>query len=57
MHLSRLEVSEFMVKNNIHRATELYDAAVERRKEVQAGLAAYALSYTKKSLNDLIEST
>ena len=57
MHLSRLEVSEFMVKNNIHRATELYAVAEERRKEVQADLAAYALSCTKKSPNDLIEST
>ena len=57
MHLSRLEVSEFMVKNNIQRATELYAAAEERRKEVQADLGAYALSCTKKSPNDLIERT
>ena len=46
-----------MVKNNIHRATELYAAAEERRKEGQTDLAAFALSCTKKSLNDLIEST
>ena len=55
--LSRLEVSEFMVKNNIHRATELYVAAEERRKEGQADLAVFVLSCTKKSLNDLIENT
>ena len=55
--LSRLEVSEFMVKNNIHRATELYAAAEERRKEGQADLAAFVLSCTKKFLNDLIENT
>ena len=54
--LSRLEVSEFMVKNNIHRATELYAAAEERRKEGQTDLAAFALSCTKKSLNDFIET-
>ena len=46
-----------MVKNNIHRATEVYAAAEERRKEGQTDLAAFALSCTKKSLNDLIEST
>ena len=55
--LSRLEVSEFMVKNNIHRATELHAAAEERRKEGQADLAAFVLSSTKKSFNDLIENT
>ena len=55
--LSRLEVSEFMVKNNIHRATELYAATEERRKEGQADLAAFVLSCTKTSLNDLIENT
>ena len=53
---SRLEFSEFMVKNNIHRAIELYAAAKERRKEVQADSAAFVLSCTKKSFNDLIES-
>ena len=57
MHFSRLEDSEFMVKNNIHRDTELYVAAEERRKEVQADLAAYALSCTKKSPSNLIERT
>ena len=52
-----MEVSEFMVKNNIHRATELYAAAEERRKEGQRDLAAFVLPCTKKTLNDLIEST
>ena len=46
-----------MVKNNIHRATELYAAAEERRKEGQTDLAAFVLPCTKKTLNDLIEST
>ena len=55
--LSRLEVSKLMAKNNIHRATELHAAAEERRKEGQADLAAFVLSCTKKSLNDLIENT
>ena len=46
-----------MVKNNIHRATELHTAAEERKKEGQSDLAAFALPCTKNSLNDLIEST
>ena len=37
-----------MVKNNIHRATELYAAGEERRKEGQTDLAAFVQSYTKK---------
>ena len=37
-----------MVKNNIHRATELDAAAQERRKESQTDLAAFVLSCTKK---------
>ena len=56
-HLFRLEVSEFIVKKNIHRATELYAAAEESRKEGQGDLAAFVLSCTKNSLNDLIENT
>ena len=46
-----------MVKNNIHHATELYAAAEERRKEGHTDLAGFVLSCTKKTLNDLIEST
>ena len=46
-----------MVKNNIHGATELHTAAEERRKEGQTDLAAFVLSCTKKTLNDLIKST
>ena len=46
--LSRLEVSQFIVKNNIHHATELYAAAEERRKEGQTDLAGFVLSCTKK---------
>ena len=57
MRLSRIEVSEFMVQSNIHRVTELFAAAEERKIEGQADLAAFVFSCTKKSLNDLIEST
>ena len=46
-----------MVKNNIHGATELHTAAEERMKEGQTDLAAFVLSCTKKTLNDLIKST
>ena len=55
--LSRLEFSEFMVKNIIHHATELYAAAEERRREGQADFAGFVLPCTKKSFNDLIENT
>ena len=41
--LSRTGVSEFMVENNIHHATELYFAAAERRKEGQTDLATFVL--------------
>ena len=37
-----------MVKKNMHRATQLYAAAEERRKEGQTDLAAFVLSCTKK---------
>ena len=55
--LSKLDVSEFMVKHNIDRATELFAAADVRKKEGQSDLAAFVLSCSKKSLNDLIENT
>ena len=46
-----------MVKNNIHGATELHTAVEEGRKEGQADLAAFVLSCTKKTLNDLLKSS
>ena len=46
-----------MVKNNIHGATELHTTAEERRKKGQTDLAAFMLSCTKKTLNDLIKSS
>ena len=54
---SRLEVSKFIAKKNIHRAIELYAEAEKRKKESQTYLAAFVLLCTEKSLNDLIEST
>ena len=53
--LSRLEVSEFMVDKNIHRATELYAAAEERTRSNRFGSPCPAMH--QKTLNDLIEST
>ena len=47
-HLFRLEINEFVTKNHIYRATELYASAQVRRKEGQAGLAAFVLSCAKK---------
>ena len=54
---SRLEVSKFIAKKNIHRAIDLYAEAEKRKKESQTDLAAFVLLGTEKSLNDLIEST
>ena len=42
------EINEFVTKNHIYRATELYASAQVRRKEGQAGLAAFVLSCAKK---------
>ena len=47
--LSRIEVSKFMVKNSIHRATELYFAAEERWKEGQTDLATFVCNVPKNS--------
>lgn len=43
-----------MVKSNIHFALEVY--AAEEQNRFQAELVVFALSYTKKSLNDIIDS-
>ena len=55
--LTQFEVSEFLLKNNIRRDTELFYEANKRKEEGQTDLAAFVLSRSSKSLNDLIENT
>ena len=55
--LTQFEVSELLLKNNKDRDTELFYEANKRKEEGQTDLAAFALSRSRKSLNDLIENT
>ena len=55
--LTQFEVSEFLLKNNIHRDTEPFYEANKRKEKGQTDLAAFVLSRSSKSLNDLIENT
>ena len=57
--LIQFEVSEFLVKNNIHRHTELFYEANKRKEEGQrqTDLASFVLSSSSKYLNDPIENT
>ena len=47
----------FLLKNNIHRDAELFYEANKRKVKEQTDLAAFVLSMSSKSLNDLIEKT
>jgi len=55
--LSNLDVSEFMVTQNIKNQTELFAIADEQKKEGKKDLANYVLSRSTKAINDLIENT
>ena len=55
--LSNLEVSDFIVKEEIETETEVLAVANEQRQEGKKDLANFVLSRTSKSLNDLIEQT
>ena len=55
--LTQFEVREFLLKNNMHLDTELFYKANKRKEEGQTDLAAFVLSRSSKSLNDLIENT
>ena len=55
--LTQFEVSEFLLKNNMHGDTELFYESNKRKEEGQIDLAAFVLSRSSKSLNDLIENT
>ena len=55
--LSNLDVSEFMLAQNIKTQTGLFAIADEQKKEGKKDLANYVLSRSTKSINDLIENT
>ena len=55
--LTQFEVSEFLLKSNVRRDTKLFYKANKRKEEGQTDLAAFVLSRSSKSLNDLTENT
>ena len=55
--LSNLDVSEFIVANNIHCETELFAAAKVRKEEGQKDLANFVLSKAPKAIRDLLENS
>ena len=55
--LSNLDVSEFMVENNIKRETGLFKIADEQKKAGEKDLAKFVLSGPVKASSDLLENT
>ena len=55
--LSNMHVSNFIVKNNIKRDTELFAAAKKRKDEGQEDLANFVLTKSSKVLSELIDKT
>ena len=55
--LSNLDVSEFMVENNIKSETGLFTIADEQKKAGKKDLAKFVLSRPVKALSDLLENT
>lgn len=55
--LSNLDVSEFLVENNIKSETELFAKASEQKEAGKKDLATFLLSRSPKSLQDLIATT
>ena len=55
--LSNLEVSEFIVKNNITGEDNLFSVAHAQKLEGDLDLANFLLSRSKKSLSDLFDAT
>lgn len=55
--LTHLEVSEFMLENEIKTETELFARADEQKKAGKKELANFVLSKSPKALNDLICNT
>ena len=57
IRLSNLEVSEFLVQNNIQSTTELFAISKIRKDEGQRDLQSFVLSKSSKSLTELIDNT
>ena len=55
--LSNLDVSEFMVENNIKSETELFAIADEQKKAGKKDLANFVLPRSTNALSDLLENT
>lgn len=55
--LTHVEVSDFLIKHNIMRDTEMFAIAKERKDEGQMDLANFVLSKSSKVLNELIDKT
>ena len=55
--LTNMEVSDFLVKHNIRRDTELFALAKERKDEGQMDVANFIMSKSSKVLNELIDKT
>eukprot|EP00794_Sanderia_malayensis_P001981 gene1981-biopygen1803 len=55
--LSNLEVSDFLIKNNIKRDIQLFALANERKSEGDSELAEFVLGRSEKSLKELISNS
>ena len=55
--LSNLDVSEFMIENNIKSETELFAIADEQKKAGKKDLANFVLPRSTNALTDLLENT
>ena len=55
--LSNLEVSEFLVQQNITSQTELFAVANEQKNQGKKDLANFVLSRSSKNLNEVMENT
>ena len=55
--LSNMDVSDFIVKNNIKKDAELMQAALSRSANGEKDLQTYILNKTPKALSDLISTT
>ena len=51
-----MDVSEFMVENNIKSETELFAIADEQKKAEKKDLANFVLSRSTKAIGDLLEN-
>ena len=55
--LSNLDVSDFIVENQLKTITELFAIAKQRKSDGQKDLAHFVLSRSSKSLNELMDKT